>query len=46
MTFKIIFCKKINIYEKCVPLTTAKMVNGGTKKRGGSVNITTPVPDP
>ena len=40
MTFEF-NCKKINIYEKWVPLTAAKMVHVGPKK-GGSVNITTP----
>ena len=42
MTFKIIQLQKINIYEKWLPLTTVKMVHGSPKK-GGSVNITTPV---
>ena len=42
MTFKIINWKKINFYEKWVPLTTVKMVHWGPKKRG-SVKITTPV---
>ena len=32
----------MNIYENRIPLTTVKVAHGGPKK-GGSVNITTPV---